>query len=888
MFIRKLAVGLLAPLCLFTSLVAGGVSLDYYLPAGTDYDPKVPTPEQFLGWQPGDWHLRSDQVVAYLQAVAAVAPDRVKFEIMGYSHEHKPLVLLTITSPENHRNLEKIRLAHLALLDPSRKSSPDLAAMPVVINQGYSIHGNEPSGVNAMVVYVYHLAAARGPVITQQLQQAVILIEAQRNPDGGDRAAQWFNQHKSLSAPSADPSDREHNEAWPGGRYNHYWFDPNRDWLPLVHPEARARAELFHRWRPNVLTDHHEMASSTSFFFQPGAEGRNNPSSPAKVLGLTHKIAAFHQRALDRQGALYFSEQGYDDFYPGKGSTYPDLHGSIGILFEQASARGHLMENESGTLTFAYAIRNQVLTSLSSLEAAIALRTELLALQRDFPAETAALAAKSPVRAYVFGDDNDPVRAQALVDLLALHRIEVRPLAKAVTVAGRTFKPGAAWVVPTDQGQYRLITEIFTERTQFENNVFYDVSAWNLAMAYNLPFAALDAAPATGAALTGKVAPSPGRLVGGPSDYAYLFNWNSYHAPRALLRLQKAGVLVRGLSGPPIEAVGADGTRMSFQAGAVLVPVGVQPEKAALIRSVIATIVQEDGLTVLGCATGLTPAGVDFGSASFRPLELPKVALITGQGVDAQDSGAAWYVLDQRVGLTPTLLDVAQLSRADLSRYNVICLVDGLYEAAVSESTVASLKRWVQDGGTLLLMGRSLNWAARKELASLEFAGTEEKVSAKNKTETTKAEPVKSAAVVRQPYGQSADLAALKKVAGAIFTASIDTTHPLGYGFNGDTLSLCRTDNILLKPAKSPYETPVIFTEAPLRAGYASVENQKLVANSAAVVALTAGKGVVVAMPDCPVFRGLWLGGDRLFLNAVFYGRTIKASRGESADAESD
>ena len=125
-------------------------------------------------------------MVAYLQAVAAVASDRVKFEIMGYSLEHKPLVLLTITSPENHRNLEKIRLAHLARLDPARPNSPSLAGVPVVIDQGYSIHGNEPSGVNSMVLYVYHLAAAQGPVITKQLQQAVILIEAQRNPDGGD------------------------------------------------------------------------------------------------------------------------------------------------------------------------------------------------------------------------------------------------------------------------------------------------------------------------------------------------------------------------------------------------------------------------------------------------------------------------------------------------------------------------------------------------------------------------------------------------------------------------------------------------------------------------------------------------------------------------------
>ena len=262
---RKLATLCLGFVCLCSPVIGAGVPLDYYLPAGTDYDPKVPTPEQFLGWQVGEWHLRSELITAYLQAVAAAAPDRVKFEVAGYTPEHKPLVVLTITAPGNLRNLEKIRLAHLALFDPAKSARADLAAMPVVIDMGYSIHGDEPSGVNAMVLFVYHLAAARGPEIEAQLRDAVILIEAQRNPDGGDRAAQWFNQHKSLNAPSADPADREHNQAWPGGRYNHYWFDPNRDWLPLVHPEARVRAELFHQWRPNLLTDHHEMGSASSW-----------------------------------------------------------------------------------------------------------------------------------------------------------------------------------------------------------------------------------------------------------------------------------------------------------------------------------------------------------------------------------------------------------------------------------------------------------------------------------------------------------------------------------------------------------------------------------------------------------------------------------------------
>ena len=594
-----------------------------------------------------------------------------------------------------------------------------------------------------------------------------------------------------------------------------------------------------------------------------------------QIFVMTRKVAAYHQRELDRHGVLYFSEQGYDDFYPGKGSTYPDLHGTVGILFEQASARGLAQENENGLLTFPFAIRNQVYTSFSSLEAAIGLRQELLELQREFVKDTAQLAAQDKVRAYVFGDDGDPARAWAFLDLLHRQRIEVRPLKTELQASGQTFTPGSAWVALTNQAQYRLLHEMFVQRTVFEDNIFYDVSAWTLPLAFNLPFAELDSVPATGDVLADSPVFPAGALIGGHSDYAYLIDWSGYYAPRALRRLQQAGIVVKGLTDAPIEIVAADGTRAKLAPGAVLVPVGIQPDKAGEISAIIDLMVREDAVKVYGCGTGLTPAGVDFGSKSFVNLELPKIALIVGQGVDAQEIGAAWHVLDQRLGLTPTLLDLAQLGKADLARYNVIMFADGLYTAAVSDKSVAALKEWVHDGGTLVLTGKATEWAAKQGLAALEFASTKpeaDKKAAKN--EATKAE-----SVGRQPYGTGWDREALNLVRGVVLDASIDTTHPLGFGFNGDHVAFCRTNLLLLKPAKSPYETPAVYTTKPLRSGYASEANQELIANSAAVVALTNGKGVVVAMPDDPNFRGFWYGGNRVFFNALFYGRAIKTIR---------
>ena len=879
MTFRKSAALLTVLCCVALPGLRASAPLDYFLPAGTSYNPAVPTPEQFLGWQIGDWHLRSELSTAYLRAVAAAAPDRVKFEIIGYTYEHKPLVVLTITAPANLKNLEKIRTDHLALLDPAKNAALDTAAMPAVVDLGYSIHGNEASGTNAMPLVVYYLAAAQGPKIDALLKDTVILIEAQRNPDGGDRFAQWVNSNRSINL-SADSASREHNEMWPRGRFNHYLFDPNRDWWPLAHPEGRARAELFHAWRPNILTDHHEMGTNGTFFFQPGVESRNQPSAPARVYEMTHKIAAFHQRALDGKGIFYYSEQGFDDFYPGKGSTYPDLHGSVGILFEQASSRGHAQETETGVLTFQFAIRNHVLSSLSTLDAAVALRPELLAMEKEFTAQTLELARKDKVKAYVFSDDGDPARAAAFLDLLARHHVEVRPLTEKISAEGRSFSPGAAWAVLTEQPQYRVVTEAFGKRTVFGDAVFYDVSAWTLPLAYNLPYAALDAAPKAGDVVGTPKFPA-GKLVGGHSDYAYLFNWNAYYAPRALHRLQKAGIIVKGLTSP-LAAATADGTT-AFGYGAIMVPVGLQPEKSKEIAALIDTIAQEDAVTVYAINTGLTPQGVDLGSASFVTLSKPVVALVTGEGVDPSDLGGAWHALDTRAGVAATLIDQATLNRTNLSRFNVIVMADGNYDT-LNDNTVAALVRWVRDGGTLVVEDRAAEWAAKKGIAAIEFSGKSGEIvaTAGGRPKATAAE---DAAGARRSYASGADFEAQKLVAGAIFNVSIDQTHPLGFGYAGDTLSLFRKNTLFMKPAKSAYETPAVYTAQPLLSGYISPENLAKLADSAAVLALPSGRGVVVALTDEPNFRGGWWGGNRLFFNAVFYGRAIHAIRaGDDGD----
>ena len=229
----------------------------------------------------------------------------------------------------------------------------------------------------------YYLAASNEPETLEILDNSVILFDPCLNPDGLQRFANWVNSNKNL-VPNPDNNDREFSEVWPGGRTNHYWFDLNRDWLPVQLPESQARVKTYSDWLPNIVTDHHEMGTNSTFFFQPGIPSRVNPLIPNLNQKLTEKVAKYHANFLDKIGSLYYSKENYDDLYFGKGSTYPDANGGIGILFEQGSSRGHIQNSQNGVLTFPFTIRNQLTTTLSTLKAASELRIELLSYMNDF------------------------------------------------------------------------------------------------------------------------------------------------------------------------------------------------------------------------------------------------------------------------------------------------------------------------------------------------------------------------------------------------------------------------------------------------------------------------------------------------------------------------
>lgn len=864
MVLKRIA--LVAALVLISVPLPAQISLKYYLPADVTYNPAIPTPKAFFGFEVGEWHLQPDQIHAYMRALAQ-ASNRFNIEPMGRTHEQREILLVVITSPDNQKNLQTIKDQHRLLSDPARSFSLTISDLPLVVWMGYSVHGNEPSGSNASVLVAYYLAAAQGLAVEKMLQGTVILLNPSINPDGLNRFAHWANSHKG-SVPIVDPNSREHNESWPGGRTNHYWFDLNRDWMPLQHPESQARLQKYYEWRPNLLTDHHEMGTNRTFFFQPGERARENPLTPRTTRELTIKIARFHAQSLDSIGSLYYSGEGYDDFYIGKGSSYPDITGGIGILFEQASSRGHLQESENGDISFPFTIRNQLTASLSSLRASQALKKELLNHQRDFFTSAIQESNRSPVKAYVFGSGGDPARAFHLLEILRQHQIDVYELSKQVRLDGKSFGPGSAYIIPMQQPQFRLLSSLFDRRTQFEDSLFYDISAWTLPYAFNLPFVELKEAPTD---LRGKPVLIPqmpkGESVEGSGVYAYVFDWSSYYAPRALHRLLLADVKTK-VATKPFEATTQRG-RKKFEYGTIVIPMGIQPERGDTIRHLLRLATEEDGLDVFALPSGLSMSGVDLGSPTFAPLSLPKIALVVGTGVSATDAGQAWHLLDKRFGIPVSLLETSVFNRTDLSKYTTLVMVNGT-SAGIDSSGKESLKRWLEAGGTLIALESAAEWAVTNRLAVARFRKTDSYG--------------RDSALTRRSYGDEDEFTRALTIDGAIFEVTYDRTHPLLYGYGDSKMSIFRSNTIFMEPAKNPYATPMVYTNNPLLAGYINKAHEKNIRNSAAIVVSGLKAGRVILMTDDPNFRAFWYGTNKLFLNAIFFGPIIKAITAKPAD----
>lgn len=855
---------IITTLTIFKNIDAVAKPIDFFKLPGITYDSAITTPDAFIGHGLGDRPVRHDVMVGYLRSLARQSA-RIKTETIGFSHEGRPIMSFVISAPENIARIEEIKQAHKEHLSGAA-SHPD---NPVVVWLNYGVHGAESSGMDAVIPTLYHLAAAQGEAVDQMLQNSVIVIIAIFNPDGHSRRINHIYTFGGATAVT-DPRHEAHN-LWIEARTNHYWFDLNRDWLLLTQPESRAWIKVWHDWKPNVSADFHEMGSNSSYYFHPGEPRRKNPMIPDRARELLSSIAEDHAAWLDSQGELYTSEEGFDNFYIGKGSTYPGINGSVGILFENAAARGGRIETDNGIRTYAQNINIHFNTSLTTITGAIRNRENLLNYQREFFVLSERAARADEIKAYVITAGEDITRLGAFADMLNGHDIEVYALGRDLTLNEQTFSADKSLIIPMGQAQYMMIKGIFDRVSEFEESVFYDVSGWTLPLAYDLDSAVLNSFRFNQGLIGARVTPSsPGPAIPAPeqASYGYIFSWAHYHAPRALYRFLEAGARPRVLMRP--KQLSITDNIVSLERGAIFIPVTTADADPALLHQTAITIAREDKITVHALTSGNAIAGVgDLGSTgSVRTLTKPKILLLFDDGSSRYGAGQLWHLLDRKMQIPVSLRRKSEIDALDLADYTHILLPGG--GETLSKEKGETLSAWVKEGGVLIATKAAAHWVQKTMIAGKDKQDKQQQTPAEEEEERP-----------RLDYADKGLEDAKDLIGGAIFESDLDITHPLGFGFTDRSIATMRASIAVLPTPEDPYATVARYSQAPLLSGYASDKRRDEIAGTPMLTANRHGQGSLILFADDPAFRATFLGPDKLVLNAVFFGTLFNRARAD-------
>jgi Zinc carboxypeptidase len=829
----------------------------------------VPSPEQFLGYKLGERFTSWERIAGYFDALKK-SSDKIDVQPFGETYEHRPLIYATITSPKNRASLEQIRKNAVAVgsavSTTEARAAEIVKTNPAVVWLAFGVHGDESSSAEAAMQVAYELVS--DPANAAVLENCVVIIDPLQNPDGRERYVQWFTRTRGAEA-DPNPDAGEHQQPWPGGRYNHYLVDMNRDWTWSSQQEVRARIRLYQQWYPQVFVDFHEMGYQSSYFFPPDANPINTNISPdvEKWLDIFGRANA---QAFSRKGWPFFVAERFDLFYPGYGDSWPALHGSIGMTYEVAGhgrAGSAILREDGVVYTLGDRIQRHYTTAMATVQTASAHRQELINYTWR------AMRSQVDSGKNVFLIPPGAPNFRPMLDMLRRQDVEIGISTAPVTLkasrvdtgAGeqRTFPAGTA-VISTRQPLGGVANTLLERTPVFskgfleeqkekvrndEADDFYDLTTWSLPLAQNVEtwFAPLPAA-----IQTKPYEDMPEAATFRAGSYGYLVDGLDPALYRAAGRMLEGGIKFSVSDDKlPYDS-------KTYARGSLLVFRNNNTKEG--VDAVLQRIATETGASFVPLESGWT-GGTALGSEKIHFVRDPKIALVGGAGIGSTAYGMLWYTLDIDSPIPHSNLALDTLRNVDLDKYRVLVFPDGEgYLDRLGKRGVEKLQAWIKNGGTVVAVKGGAAFLREKEV---EISKLKTWAPPKKKDADESAPP---------PEERYNDY----RIPGSAFRTSMNGRSYLTFGVQKSPPVLIEGTAALLPVSHRVDNIVTIEKETPLLSGFAWPESIDRMKGSAYMVSEPYGKGAVITFADEPNYRLFWRGTLPLFMNALLYSPTFR------------
>ena len=827
------------------------------------------TPQQFLGYTLGSRFTPHSEVLRYAAHVVAHTPTRMRIQPYGRTYENRPLEVVQVASAENFPRLDIIRRQNLARagLGAAGDATPagSVASQPAVVWLSYNVHGNESVSTESFLQVLYELADPQNPETQNLLRNTVVLLDPCVNPDGRERYVQWYNRVQQQQ-PNASPYAWEHHEPWPGGRYNHYFFDLNRDWAWQTQRESQQRIVLYNQWLPQVHADFHEMGPESPYYFSPAAKPFHADVTPFQRK-FQDVIGDYNRAVFDKNNWLYFTRETFDLFYPSYGDTWPTFNGAIGMTYEQGGggrAGLGIIKADGDTLTLAQRISHHHAASFATIRAASEKHDELLSNFGKYY-DDAQRKPQGEFKTYVVSGRNRPGQLRAFTDYLERQGIRYGYAGKGGKTRGFSYATGKQEtvslaandvVVSMYQPKSTLTKVLFEPRPALEDSLTYDITAWALPYSFGLEAYALkEKLSVKSEELKVKKPPlnPQNSTLSTAKPYAYVARWNSLPDVRFLSQLLQKKVKVR-VTQKPFEAGG-----QQYGAGSLIIPRSGNESLGARFDDLVRAQADSAGVALQAITSGFATTGSDIGSEYVHGVARPNVAVVAGDNVSATAFGEVWHFFEQQLGYPVTVLGADYLRSVPLGKFDVLILPDGDYaDLFGSDRQIDALKTWVRGGGRLIAMEGAAAFLANKKDFLL-------KTKPADSTSTKKKDPYR----LLRRYGDAEREGAQERVQGSVYRVQLDNTHPLAFGYEGTYFALVRDTLNYRFLGRGGWNVGTLRRNN-YAAGFTGVAARRKLTDTFVLGTQEMGRGQVIYLADNPLFRGFWQGGKLLFGNAVF------------------